>query len=315
MTWFPFIFLSFGALIGISKWAKYVVKLADPLVNLGLVVLMLTLGIRIGSNSSLVNSLLLFGFRCLITSLLAVIFSMLFTLALEKTILPLEEIKRKLACQNIGIRQINKDENPASPLVWIMPACIILGISGGFLVFPTQWSFVLNYALTGSLVILYTSVGISFIMNKAVLIYIRTLNWRIGLISIAVILGSLLGGYISGIVLRIPAYITVTAAGGMSYYSITGAYLTQVFGIEAGAYGFLVNVIREFLTVLFLPFLIKISPGSAIASGAAGNMDTMLVPITKYTGAELGIVTLITGTILTFLVPFILPALVNIFFI
>jgi uncharacterized membrane protein YbjE (DUF340 family) len=42
-------------------------------------------------------------------------------------------------------------------------------------------------------------------------------------------------------------------------------------------------------------------------------MDTMLVPITKFTGAELGIVTLVTGTILTFLVPFILPILVGFF--
>jgi uncharacterized membrane protein YbjE (DUF340 family) len=99
----------------------------------------------------------------------------------------------------------------------------------------------------------------------------------------------------------------------MSYYSITGAYMTQVYGIEAGTYGFIVNVMREFFTVLLLPFLIRISKGSPIAGGAAGNMDTMLVPVTKFVGIELGLVALITGTILTFWVPLVLPLLFRIF--
>jgi uncharacterized membrane protein YbjE (DUF340 family) len=188
-----------------------------------------------------------------------------------------------------------------------------MGIFLGYAVFPIQLVYILNYTLVGSLIILYTGVGISFGMNRSVFQYIRILSWKILLIPVAIIAGSMAGGYASGIILGMPIYITVTAAGGMSYYSITGAYLTQVYGIEAGAFGFLVNVMREFLTVLCLPLLIRISQGSPIASGAAGDMDTMLVPITKFTGAELGIVTLVTGTILTFLVPFILPILVGFF--
>ncbi|HWQ77957.1 MAG TPA: LysO family transporter [Anaerovoracaceae bacterium] len=56
-----------------------------------------------------------------------------------------------------------------------------------------------------------------------------------------------------------------------------------------------------------------ISKGSPIAAGAAGNMDTMLVPVTKFVGIELGLVTLITGAILTFLVPLILPFFYGVF--
>lgn len=51
---------------------------------------------------------------------------------------------------------------------------------------------------------------------------------------------------------------------------------------------------------------------SAIAGGAAGNIDTILVPVTKFVGTELGLVALITGVILTFAVPFILPFLYGI---
>lgn len=89
--------------------------------------------------------------------------------------------------------------------------------------------------------------------------------------------------------------------------------MTQMYGAEIGTYGFIVNVMREFFTVLFLPILIKISKGSPIAGGAAGNMDTMLVPVTKFVGPELGLIALITGTVLTFIVPVILPILYNFF--
>jgi uncharacterized membrane protein YbjE (DUF340 family) len=134
-------------------------------------------------------------------------------------------------------------------------------------------------------------------------------GYKVVYISIAIFLGSLSGGLLSGLLLDIPVHISITSASGMSYYSITGAYMTQVWGIEAGTYGFVVNVMREFFTVLLLPLLVKISKGSPIASGAAGNMDTMLVPVTKFVGPELGLVALITGVILTFAVPVILPLL------
>ena len=89
--------------------------------------------------------------------------------------------------------------------------------------------------------------------------------------------------------------------------------MTQAYGLEIGTYGFIVNVLREFFTVLLMPLLIKISLGSPIAGGAAGNMDTMLAPVTKFVGVRLGLVTLITGTIFTLLVPIVLPAVAYLF--
>jgi uncharacterized membrane protein YbjE (DUF340 family) len=57
--------------------------------------------------------------------------------------------------------------------------------------------------------------------------------------------------------------------------------MTQTYGVEMGTYGFIVNIIREFSTLLFLPLLAKMSKGSPIAAGAAATMDVVLVPITK----------------------------------
>lgn len=190
-----------------------------------------------------------------------------------------------------------------------MPVSIVAGIIAGYFLLSETQTNILDYSLLFSLVFLYTGVGISLGTNRKVFEYIKILGFKVIFISIAIFMGSVAGGVLSGLILNIPLNISIVSASGMSYYSITGAYMTQVYGIETGTYGFVVNVMREFFTVLFLPLLIKISKGSAIAGGAAGNMDTMLVPVTKFVGAELGIVALITGAILTFEVPIILPIL------
>lgn len=124
---------------------------------------------------------------------------------------------------------------------------------------------------------------------------------------LVIFIGSILGGLVIGLVLRIPLNYAVVSTSGMGYYSLTGAVMTDYFGVEAGTYGFIVNVTRDVFSILLMPLLVRISTGSPIAAGGAGCMDTMLVPVTKAVGTELGIVALISGTILTFVVPVWLP--------
>ena len=188
-----------------------------------------------------------------------------------------------------------------------MPLCIVLGVIGGYFVFKDISTALLDIVLTMSLILLYISVGVSLGENKHVLSYTKQLGIRILILPAAIFIGSILGGLIVGIVLRIPLHYSVISASGMGYYSLTGATMTDYFGIEAGTYGFIVNVIRDVFTIILMPVLTRISKGSPIAAGGAGCMDTMLVPVTKAVGIELGVVALISGTILTFLVPVWLP--------
>lgn len=317
MTWIPFLCLGIGLLIGVRKLSQIVLTKINVVIDIALVILMLTIGLNIGINKFVMLNLHTIGFNCLIIALCAITFSVLFTVILEKTILPLETLKERIHAENININNeiviSDEEKKKTSPLIWIMPASIVAGIIVGCFFMPINLTFVLDYLLIGSLVILYTGVGISLGSNIEVFRYIKILGFRVLYISIAIFAGSIIGGLVSGILLRLPLHVSIMSASGMSYYSLTGAYMTQVYGIEIGTYGFIVNVMREFFTVLLLPLLIKISKGSPIAGGAAGNMDTMLVPITKFVGAEIGLVTLITGVVLTFTVPLILPLLYGLF--
>lgn len=313
MTWMPFLCLGIGLLLGIKILSITVLKMVDWVVNVALVVLMLTIGMKIGINDSIMNNLGIIGFNCMVIALSGITLSVLFVFLVEKTVLPLAEIREKLNVQHLNVTSEMKlpdeKEKATSPLIWIMPVSIILGVLVGNVILVESQADLLGYLLIGSLILLYTGVGVSLGTNRKVFSYIKIVGLKVLYLSIAILAGSLLGGLLSGLVLGIPLNYSIVSSGGMSYYSITGAYMTQVYGIEAGTYGFVVNVFREFFTVLLLPVLIKISKGSPIASGAAGNMDTMLVPVTKFVGPELGLVALITGIILTFSVPILLPLL------
>ncbi len=317
MIWIPFLCLGIGLFIGFHKLSQSLLSRIDVVINIALIILMLTIGLNIGINKHVMLNLHSIGFNCLVIALCAIAFSVLFTVVLEKTILPLDAFREKIHTENINIKSdINiseEDVKKTSPLIWVMPVSIIAGVIIGYFFMTGDLTFVLDYLLVGSLVILYTGVGISLGSNIEVFRYIKIVGFRVVYISVAIFAGSIIGGLISGILLHLPLHVSIMSAGGMSYYSLTGAYMTQVYGIETGTYGFIVNVMREFFTVLLLPLLIKISKGSPIAGGAAGNMDTMLVPITKFVGAEIGLVTLITGVVLTFTVPLILPLLYGIF--
>lgn len=317
MIFMPFVCLGIGFFIGLCNLSKKILARIDFVINIVLVVLMLTIGINIGINKSVMMNLHSIGFNCLVITMCAIMFSVLFTVMVEKTVLPLEKIKEKINAEDININKetnfTDEEEKKSSPLIWIMPLSIVSGVIVGYFFMSSNLYFVLDYLLIVSLIILYTSVGIGLGSNIKVLKYIKLLGLRVIYISIAIFVGSIIGGIVSGLLLDLPIHISIMSASGMSYYSLTGAYMTQVYGIEIGTYGFIVNVMREFFTILLLPFLIKISNGSPIAGGAAGNMDTMLVPITKFVGVEIGLVTLITGVILTFTVPLILPLLYGIF--
>lgn len=310
----PFICLALGTAAGWRGLPKPVLKAFDALTNLALFALMAVIGLNIGVSDTVMENLGSIGLRCFLISLAAVWCSVGVVWCCEKTVMPLEEIRLQLAREQrvsaAAFDQTSEDggaRGGVSPLVIIMPVCIAMGIAAGYFWLrggSLEW---LDTALTVCLIFLYVGVGVSLASNKQVFGYIRRLGLRVLFMPAAIFTGCLIGGFAAGLLLHVPSEWSVLSASGMGYYSLTGAFLTENYGIEAGTYGFIVNILRDVLTVAFLPILIRISKGSPIASGAAGCMDSMLVPVSRFVGPELSMVALISGTILTFVVPVWLP--------
>ncbi len=315
----PFVCLGLGIILGLKFKNQRFLNSVEKISEIALILLMFVIGFGVGSDDDILKQFPIIGLNCVVIALLVISCSVLCTYICEKTILPLEKVdsemlhsdtQKKTSTDNL--EEADEKDSKVSNLVWIMPSSIVLGIAFGFIFKTILSDGLLDRLLTLALIVLYVCVGISQGATEGVFQYLKKLGLRILFLPMAILVGSLIGGTLGAVLLDVPPAASILAAGGMSFYSITGAYMTQSYGIAIGTYGFIVNVLRETFTVLLLPILIKISPGSAIAGGAAGNMDTMLAPITKFVGAELGLVTLVTGTILTLIVPFLLPILGNI---
>ena len=215
MNWepLPFLCLAIGLVFGLQRLPTSILRVVDFVTNVSLVGLMLTIGANIGTNDLIMSKLGLIGFNCLVIALLAVVCSVLFTVVLEKTLLPLEAVGRKLSLVKIDVNNevdiAEEEKKKMSPLIWIMPMSIIVGVLFGNFMMPQNLNFILSYSLTASLVILYVSVGVSLGANRTVFKYIKVLGWKIIYLSIAIFVGSIAGGILSGIILNLPIHISV----------------------------------------------------------------------------------------------------------
>lgn len=302
----PFICIAVGAAINWRGLPPNILKIFDYMMNIALFVLMAIIGLNIGTSPEVMSNLGRIGINCLLISLCAIACSVALVRLCEATIMPLEKIRLQLAMENN--QPIDTGESKKfDPLIVIMPGCIALGIIAGRFIFPDISEKFLDNTLTVSLFFLYLSAGITLGSNKAVFTYIKRLGLRVLIMPVAIFIGCIAGGSVMALLLQVPMHVSVISASGMGYYSLTGAFLTETYGIEAGTYGFIVNVSRDVFTVALMPLLLKVSKGSPVASGAGGCMDSMLIPVTRAVGPELGMVGLISGTIITIFVPIWLP--------
>ena len=184
-----------------------------------------------------------------------------------------------------------------------------IGLVIGLMFSASLSSDVIDTIFNWSLIVLLVCVGYSQGANREIFTYLRRLGLRFLLLPLAITAGSIIGGFVAGLILGLPMNISVISASGMSFYSLTGAYMTQTYGLEIGTYGFVVNVFRELIAILFVPLLAKISSGSPIAAGGAASMDVVLAPITRFVGLRLSLVCLASGLVLTFIIPLLLPVL------
>lgn len=314
-TIMPFACMGLGLLIGFQKLPQAAYRAVDWVTTISLVILMITIGGNVGTDEEVIAEIGTVGFNCLATCLCAIVGSVLFCLLIEKTVLPLEEYSQMQLDDSEGSARLSVDSDEKKgidPILILIPVSVLAGAFGCYFFMPKTKVFLLDYALWTSLVILYTSVGIGMGQNKSVFRYIKMVGFKIIYLVLGVWVGSMAGGAVAALLTSMPLKYAVISASGVGYYSMTGATMLSSFGPEAGVYGFMINVFRDFFTVLLLPILGRVSKSAPIASGAAGNMDSMLVPVTKVVGRELGLVALIVGIVLTFGVPVILPILCSV---
>ena len=178
---------------------------------------------------------------------------------------------------------------------------LLLGI---FRLFPQE---ILNYNISFYvLCALMFSVGISIGNDPSAFGQFRNLNPRLIFLPLMTIVGTWLGVIAVSFFLKNRTIADCLAVGsGFGYYSLSSILITQCKGAELGTIALLANIMREVLTLLLAPWMVryfgKLAP---ICAGGATTMDTTFPIIVRTSGKDYAIVSIYQGFIMDFTVPF-----------
>ena len=166
---------------------------------------------------------------------------------------------------------------------------------------------ILNYNISFYvLCALMFSVGISIGNDPSAFGQFRNLNPRLIFLPLMTIVGTWLGVIAVSFFLKNRTMADCLAVGsGFGYYSLSSILITQYKGAELGTIALLANIMREVLTLLLAPWMVryfgKLAP---ICAGGATTMDTTFPIIVRTSGKEYAIVSIYQGFIMDFTVPF-----------
>ena len=157
-----------------------------------------------------------------------------------------------------------------------------------------------------ALYVLMFLVGISIGSDKKALEALKHQNFKIILVPLATIIGTLVGSALISLVLSGNSLTDCLAVGpGFGYYSLSTIFITQYKGAELGTIALVSNILRELIALLAAPLLVryfgKLAP---ISVGGATTADTTLPIITRFCGKEFVIISIVHGITVDLSVPF-----------
>jgi len=145
---------------------------------------------------------------------------------------------------------------------------------------------------------------------KKWLSYIKTTVFTI----IGSFIGTMSGGVAAAHILNMSMNKAMAVAGGFGWYSLSVIILNNLDGAHLGAVAFLSNILRELMIFVLIPLTAKLKCVEAgISSAGATSMDTALPLVLEYSGTDDATVSFLHGTVLTLVVPVLVPLMYNIF--
>lgn len=189
-------------------------------------------------------------------------------------------------------------------MVWIALGCLLAGVLCGLFFFPPEVTAFFTGNSERFLWVLMFLVGISVGLSKGVFARVRQYGLRILLLPLSVTAASVAAGLPCSLLTGMDLGESVAIASGMGWYSLTGILLTDLAGPEAGAVGFLGNLLREMFSFLVIPWIAaRLNHYTAIAPAGATSEDTTLAVLIRCTREEIVVLAVFNGVLCSAAVP------------
>ena len=314
--------------------------------TVAITVLVLLMGMRMGSNPEITENLKTIGWSALLMTIFTIVFSV-GAIVLVRKLLGIDRygnlIKGKKKCKKKDadvavsvttrtqeesiekavntVDMIEKEEKKTgmNVMTFIILAAVIIGMLIGY--FGIRQMFVGNMdafdsgaglAIKIGLCILLLFVGIDLGLDGTVIESIRTVGFRILAFPLATVLGTLAGALIAGLLLELTPREALAVSAGFGWYTLAPGIIMDAGYLTASAISFLHNVMREMTAILFIPLVAsRIGYIETTCMPGAAAMDVCLPIVEKATKGEIAVYSFVSGVILSVLVPILVPLIVG----
>ena len=136
------------------------------------------------------------------------------------------------------------------------------------------------------------------------------LNWKILLVPLGCIVGSLLGAFVTASIIQdISLKDLIMLSQGYGFYSMTGIVVTELKNAHLGSIALMNDLFREILAIVFMYIIGWRYPRSAISSAGATAMDVTLPMVKQACGNDFIPHAMVSGFILSVLAPILVSVL------
>jgi len=286
--------------------------------TISVLVLVFTMGLRIGANDEIVKNLGSYGLYALVITAFTLAGSLICVFFVRKA-LKMDRyglvITDTEAAGTKGEAEGKKEnaKGKVDTMTILIVCCVAAGILCGFFICKNLFDFdafnaVAGTAITVELCILLIFVGLDLGLEGQVISNFKKVGIKIVAIPIAIAIGTLAGGAAAGLILPIPLNESVAVSAGLAWYSMGSAILLDAGLVSAGAISFMHNVMRELCAIILIPIVAKkLGYVEALALPASPAMDVCLPLVERSTSGTVAVYSFISGFVLSMAVPFLVP--------
>lgn len=310
--------------------------------TIAIIVMVFSMGMRMGANDEVIENLSSIGLYSLLITAIIFTFSLTAT-SLTRRALGLDSLgylrnqgqnngksyvtssitSSEMSDDNQMIMEseINNAEEKEKKLdsmtIMVILAVLIGGLIAYFLSQGTisdfeKFDHIMGLMITIGLCILLFFVGLDMGLEGTVFTQIKTVGFRVLVIPVAVIGGSLLGAVVCGIILPLSMKEALAIGSGLGWYSLAPGIIIDHGFVVASAISFLHNIMREVLSFVLIPVVAKkIGYIETIALPGAAAMDVCLPIVERQTRSDIAIFSFVSGLVASFVVPVLVPLVLS----
>lgn len=296
--------------------------------TVAITLLVLLMGMRMGSNAEITQNLKTIGFSALIMTLFVMAFSVaaiFFTRKLMKIDkygklkTPEREIKDNEKIPDSLQSEGEEEKKGGNIMTILIIVAVVVGMAIGY--FAIRKIFAENMADFDSaaglgikigLCLLLIFVGLDLGLDGTVIENFKTVGFRILVFPIVVVIGTLAGAAVISPFLDLSLKECLAIGGGFGWYTLAPGIIMEAGYLTASAVSFLHNVMRELLSILLIPLVAKkIGYIETTGMPGAAAMDVCLPIVEKSTRSDIAVYSFVSGLVLSILVPILVPLIVG----